>query len=496
MAPNGSVDGALGFDTFHNIIDGKISDTVETRHTVNPSTLEKNPETPVSTLEDVNRAVEVAKRAAKPWAKVPWADRKKAVEAFAAAIEAHSDEFARLVVKEQGKTFPKAQGEVFIGVQQIRDFIELGAIPEEVCEKSEGHKIYTRYAPIGVVGAIIPWNFPVAVACGKIAPALLTGNALILKPSPVTPYCGLKLAELAQRFFPPGVFQCLSGNDELGPWLTEHPGIGKITFMGPIAAGKKVMESCSRTLKRVVLELGGNDAAVLCPDFDPASLPLIAGLCFENAGQICVAIKRLYVHEDVYDSVLASIVEIVKNLKVGDGFEEGVTTPPIGNRAHFERIKDLLADIEKSQLKIAVGSTKPFEGAGETTGFFVAPTVVDNPPDDSRIVAEEQFAPIIPILKWKDEEDVIRRVNDTPFGLGASVWTRDLEKGERISNQFESGNVWVNTHAEIGAKNPWGGVKESGLGIQSGVEGLKTYCDLQTVTVRKNGVDLLRRLTK
>ncbi|KAI0829155.1 aldehyde dehydrogenase [Hypoxylon sp. FL0890] len=430
MAANGSVNDAIGFDTFHNIVDGKISDTVETRYTVNPSTLEKNPDTPVSTLEDVDKAVEAAKKAAKSWGQVPWSDRKKAIEAYATAVEAQLDDFARMVVKEQGKPFPKARADVAIGVQHLREFAQF-TIPEEVFEKSDAHRVYTRYVPIGVVGAIIPWNYPVAVACGKIAPALLTGNALILKPSPFTPYCSLKLAELGQRFFPPGVLQCLSGNDDLGPWLTEHPGIGKITFMGPIAAGKKVMESCGRTLKRVVLELGGNDAAVVCPDYDPAALPLIAGLSFENAGQICACIKRLYVHEDVYDSVLAGIVENVKKLKIGDGFEEGVTTPPVGNRAHFERIRDLLADIEKSQLKITVGSTKPVEGAGETTGFFFTPTIVENPPDDSRIVTEEQFGPVLPILRWRDEEDVIRRVNDTRFGLGASVWTRDMAKGEQ-----------------------------------------------------------------
>ncbi|KAI1416346.1 aldehyde dehydrogenase [Hypoxylon sp. FL1857] len=485
MASNGYANGVVSFDSFHNIIDGKLTDTAETRRTVNPSTLENNPASPVSTLEDVDKAVEAAKNAAKSWAQVPWSDRKKAIEAFTAAVEAQLDDFARMVVKEQGKPFPKAQGDVAIGIQHLRDFCQL-TIPEEVLEKSDVHRVYTRYVPIGVVGAIIPWNYPVALPSGKIASALLTGNALILKPSPLTPYCSLKLAELGQRFFPPGVFQCLSGYDEVGPWLTEHPGIGKITFMGPTPAGKKVMESCSRTLKRVVLELGGNDAAVICSDFDPAKLPLIAGLCFENSGQICVCIKRLYVHEDVYESVLAGIVEFVKKLKVGDGFEEGVTTPPVGNRAHFERVRELLADIEKSKLKIAIGSTKPVEGAGETTGFFFTPTVVDNPPDDSRIVVEEQFAPVIPILKWKDEDDVIRRVNDNPYGLGASVWTRDMAKAERISKQFQTGNVWVNTHAEIGAKYPWGGTKNSGIGVQAGVEGLKTYCNLQTFTVRSS----------
>lgn len=259
-------------------------------------------------------------------------------------------------------------------------------------EDSSTRRISTRYTPLGVAAAIIPWNYPVQpLACGKIAPALLTGNVLILKPSPFTPYCNLKLAELGLRFFPRGVLQALSGDDRLGPWMTEHPGIDKIAFTGSIATGKKIMESGSRTLKRVTLELGGNDAAIVCADVDLAAIPTITGIAFDNAGQICCGIKRLYVHESVYDVVMATVLGVLQHLKLGDGFADGVFIPPLTNVQQFERVRELLADVEREGLQIAVGSTKPMPGAGKDTGYFFAPTVIDNPPDDAKIVTEEQF---------------------------------------------------------------------------------------------------------
>ncbi|RYP38032.1 hypothetical protein DL766_001214 [Monosporascus sp. MC13-8B] len=452
---------SVDFDTFHNVIDGKLSGTAKTRCSVNPSTLANNPNVPLSTPEDVDKAVQAARKAAESWAQVPWSDRKKAVEAFATALEAQLDDFAQMLTKEQGKPFPRAQHEIRTGVQWLRDFCLL-SLPEEVLEDNSTRRISTRYTPLGVVAAIVPWNYPVQpLACGKIAPALLTGNTLILKPSPFTPYFNLKLAELGMRFFPPGVLQALSGDDDLGPWLTEHPGIDKIAFTGSTATGKKIMESCSKTLKRVTLELGGNDPAIVCADVDLAAIPTIA----------------------------ATIVAVVSHFKPGDGFEEGVFIPPITNAAQFDRIRDLLADVEKAQLKLATGSTTLLPGAGKTTGYFITPTIIDNPPDDSRIVTEEQFGPILPILKWTDEDDVIRRANNTKSGPGAPIWTQDMAQAERMSMQLQAGTIWINSHAEIGAKYPFGGHKESGLGVEWGVEGMKAYCNSHTVLSRSTPWD-------
>ncbi|KAI0003420.1 aldehyde dehydrogenase [Xylariaceae sp. FL0662B] len=411
----------LSFDKFFNVIDGKLTSTETTRCSLNPSTLKNNPDVPLSTIEDVEKAV-------------PWEDRKKAVEGFASALDAQLDDFAALLTREQGKPFPRAQLEIRTGVQWLHEFCQL-SLPETVIEDSSTRRISTRYTPLGVIAAIIPWNYPVQpLACGKIAPALLTGNVLILKPSPFTPYCNLKLAELGLRFFPPGVLQALSGDDRLGPWMTEHPDIDKISFTGSTATGKRVMESCSKTLKRVTLELGGNDPAIVCADVDLAAIPTITGIAFDNSGQICCGIKRLYVHETVYDTVVATLLGVLQHLKPGDGFADGVFIPPLTNVQQFERVRELLSEVERTKLKVIAGSTKPILGAGEDTGYFFAPTVIDNPPDDSKIVVEEQFGPVLPILKWTDEDDVIRRANNTRYGLGASVWTQNIAQAERMAN--------------------------------------------------------------
>lgn len=263
-------------------------------------------------------------------------------------------------------------------------------IPENVVDSDPEHTVITRYTPIGVAVGIVPWNFPAILAAGKMAPALLAGNAIIIKPSPFTPYSAMKIVELAQQFLPPGVLQVLSGDDGLGPMLTEHDGVDKISFTGSTATGKAVMRSASKTLKRVTLELGGNDPAIVCADVNPAeAAPKLATFALLNSGQICVAIKRMYIHESVYDAVLKAMVDYVNTLKVGDGFEENVFLGPIANGPQFERVKNLLEDIQKTNLKVAVGSTAPHTGSGK--GYFITPTIVDNPPEDSRIVQEEPF---------------------------------------------------------------------------------------------------------
>ncbi|KAI1319495.1 Aldehyde/histidinol dehydrogenase [Xylariaceae sp. FL0255] len=468
--PSSQTDTALNFETFGNVVDGKLCDTQRTRCTINPSTLEENPPVPLSTRDDLDHAVEAARHAAASWAKVSWEDRKEAILGFAAALENQLDEFAKMLTKEQGKTFPRAQLELKTGVQWLRDFCEL-SLRENILEENGKRRITTRYTPLGVVAAMA---------------------------SPFTPYCNLKLAELGLRFFPAGVLQALSGDDNLGPWMTEHAGIDKIAFTGSALTGKKVMESCSRTLKRVTLELGGNDPAIICADADMSAIPTILGIAFDNAGQICCTIKRLYdndtlyleerlltwdafdlqVHEDIYDAVLATALAVLQHFKPGDGFEDGVFIPPLTNVQH------LLADVRSTKLKLACGSTEPLQGAGQSNGYFFAPTIVDNPPENSQIVTVEQFGPVLPFLKWKDEDEVVDKANNTQYGLGASVWTRDMERAERISTKLQAGTVWINSHAEIGAKFPFGGHKESGIGVEWGVEGLKAYCNLQTVVTR------------
>ncbi|KAI0911510.1 aldehyde dehydrogenase [Ustulina deusta] len=471
----------LDFTAYQNVIDGELSSTDLTRHTVNPATLEANPEVPVSTRHDVDRAVAAAQNAAAAWAEVPWSERMKAVEAFADALEAHLVEFSHTQVQEMGFPLAMAAEDARWGVKLIRDFCKL-SLPDNVIEATRELHVVERYTPIGVAVGIIPWNGPVILACFKIAPALLTGNTLILKPSPFAPYSVLKMAELGLRFFPRGVLQALSGGDDLGPWLTAHPGIGKVSFTGSCATGKKVMQACSAHLKRVSAELGGNDPAIVCEDVDPAMVGRkIATVALLRSGQFCMAVKRVYVHESVYDAVLAGIVEYVENVKVGNGLEEGTIVGPLSNRPQYERVKDLLADIEATKLDVLPRGGQSIEGLN---GFFIRPIVVNNPPDEARVVVEEAFGPIIPVMKWSEEADVIQRANNTNYGLGASVWARDLARAGRIANKLQAGNVWINTHSEIQASTAFAGHKQSGLGSDLGIEGLKGWCNIQAIYTR------------
>ncbi|CAK7210438.1 hypothetical protein SEUCBS140593_000824 [Sporothrix eucalyptigena] len=390
MADNNTSE-RLDFGAFHNVIGGCVSETVKTIIHTNPSTLADNPPFPFSTSEDVNKAVDAAQSASVKWAQTPWSERKAALLAFSNTIEELSDDFAKLLVQEQGKPLWLARVEMIEAIKLLRGTAELVLPDTEIDLVEEPYrKVFARYVPLGVAVGIVPWNYPVYLALGKLGPAVLAGNAFILKPSPFTPFTGLKLAELAQRFFPPGVVQALSGDDSLGPLLTAHPSVDKVSFTGSTATGKKVMTACIQTLKRVTLELGGNDAAIICADVDPAVVgPKVALQALVNSGQICIAVKRVYVHESIYNAVLAAMIDFVKSLKIGDGMAEDIMLGPVTNELQYGKVKDLLGDIAAQAQAVAVGSPQDASTIGK--GFFIHPTIVDNPPDNSRIVVEEPF---------------------------------------------------------------------------------------------------------
>ncbi|RMJ08843.1 hypothetical protein BHE90_000643 [Fusarium euwallaceae] len=484
MTTNGTKKPSLSFtDNFVQYIDGQVTPTSKTRHGINPATLEAKAEVPVATQENLDNAVDAAKRAFKKWSKVPAEERRKAVLAWADAIDAVKDEFRDLLTSEQGKPIPQAQGEADAAVAWIRGMAGI-ELPEDVIEDSETRTVVTRYTPLGVVAAIIPWNFPLMLATAKIAPALLTGNVIIVKPSPFTPYCGLKLVELAQQFFPAGVVQSLSGDDSLGPWITSHPGIDKISFTGSTHTGKLVLQSASKTLKRVTLELGGNDPAVVFPDVNVDKVAeKVAFYAFLNSGQICLNLKRIYVHESIYDEFRDAMVKHVKAYALGDGSKQGISHGPLQNSMQYNRVKTFFDDIEKQGWKVATGGKMNPEPNG---GYFVTPTIIDNPPEKSRIVVEEPFGPILPLMSWKTEEEVIERANDTLLGLGASVWSNDIKKASRVARELDAGTVWVNNHFDITPMAPFGGHKESGIGTEWGANGLKGFCNVQTLFVNKS----------
>ncbi|KAF3344027.1 hypothetical protein VD0002_g5236 [Verticillium dahliae] len=469
----------VNFETFANVVDGERKLTEATRTGINPATLEPLAPVPVSSPADVDAAVEAAARGAAAWAKASLEERREAVNKYADKLAELANEFAALLTKEQGKPTAAALFEVQQAVGTLKGVAQL-PFGDEVVEDSDKNRIVTRYVPIGVSVGIVPWNFPILLATFKLGPALVTGNAIILKPSPFTPYCGLKLAEIAQEFFPPGVVQALSGDDNLGPWLTAHPGIQKVSFTGSTPTGIRVMQSCAKTLKRLTLELGGNDAAIICSDVDVAAVaPAITTLALYNSGQVCIAIKRIYVHSSIYPQFLDAMVAFAKTMTVGDGSASDTVLGPVQNSMQYERVKALIASIEAEKLNVAFGDVKVT--AAQDKGYFISPVIVSNPPDDAKIVVEEPFGPVFPVLQWTDEEDVIRRANNTEMGLGASVWTRDQAQADRVSRQLQAGTVWINTHLELRPDAAFGGHKLSGVGSELGVNGLKSFCNIQTI---------------
>ncbi|KAK4061769.1 hypothetical protein Trihar35433_9369 [Trichoderma harzianum] len=475
----------LNFESFYNVIDGKLEATAETRHGINPATLEQLPPVPVSTRNDVNRAVEAAQRAAAAWAATPIEERKQKVIQYADAVDALADAFGKMMTLEQGKPLSHAIGEAHGAAYFLKGFAKMD-LPDRVVEDTEHRRIVTRYVPVGVCVGIVPWNFPMTTLTFKMGPALVAGCPIILKPSPFTPYCGLKMIELAQQFFPPGVVQVLSGDDSLGPMLTEHPDVAKISFTGSTGTGIRVLQSSAPSLKRVTLELGGNDPAIICSDIDiPKVAARVAMKSFVNSGQVCISIKRLYVHFSIYEEFMAELSKATKSLVVGNGMDESTDLGPIQNAMQFERLKDFVASIKRDKLTIAVGDLE--NTFSTSNGYFMSPLLIDNPPEDSRAVVEEPFGPILPVLKWDTEEDVIHRANNSADGLGASVWSRDVAQSERMAGQLQAGLVWINNHQELQVDAVFGGHKHSGIGSELGIEGLKAYCLTQSVMHDKDG---------
>ncbi|KAJ2987002.1 hypothetical protein NUW58_g4745 [Xylaria curta] len=471
----------ISFTTFHNVIDNELTETATTRHTVCPSNEEPLWESPVSTDEDVNHAVDAANRAFRSWSKLSQDTRAEYLIKFADAVEANKQDFIDLLGKEVGKPPQAAAYEMLFVTGLAREIPKLRLKEEKPVDDADRTAI-VRYVPLGVGVGIVPWNFPLVLGFGKLLSALLAGNTFIWKPSPYSPYSALKLAELGTKVFPPGVFQALSGEDTLGPLLTAHPGVAKISFTGSVETGKKVMAACASTLKRITLELGGNDAAIVCEDVDIDSVVAkVAFLAFVHVGQICMNIKRIYVHESIYDKFLTALVVTTKQFKIGDHTDPEAVFGPVQNRMQHEKLQKFYSQISKEGWKTALGGEP---GPTQEKGFFMPPTIIDNPPEDSSIVVDEPFGPIVPVLKWSNEEDVIKRANASKLGLGASVWSKDVSRAQKMAEQLEAGSIWVNTHFELAPNVPFGGHKESGLGMEWGQVGLEGWCNPQAYWVK------------
>ncbi|KAF2815451.1 betaine aldehyde dehydrogenase [Mytilinidion resinicola] len=465
----------VSFTSFKNIVNGGFRDAKEHTYGHNPATGEQLWDVPVATKQDVDDAVQAARTAFKSWRKTTLAERKKTVGAVLDVYKRHFREFGDLLLKENGKPTVFADGEAKIIIDQFEFYLDL-KLDDEVIELKDRTCI-KRWVPVGVVAAILPWNFPLANVGGKMIPALLAGNAIIIKPSPFTPYSALKFVEIAQQVLPPGLVQVLAGDDRLGPWLTHHPDVGKIAFTGSVASGKKVMEAASKTLKRVILELGGNDASIVCPDIDVDEVaPKLVRGAFFNSGQVCATVKRVYVHQDIYDKFLAAAVKAVNAVKWGDPLGADVFLGPTQNSMQFTKVKDIYDDVKDKGYKVAVGGN-----IAPGNGLYAEPSLIDNPPNDARIVTEEQFAPMLPIQVWSDEEEVIERANDSKMGLGGNVWSKDETRARRIAESLEAGSVFINGVEMLTNHAPYGGIKESGIGLEGGPDAIKGYCDVQVL---------------
>ena len=469
---------------FSATINGKAAKVSSAMAVVNPATAEPFAEAPNCGKPELDAAVDAARAAFPSWSRTPLADRQRMVAALGEVLLKHKAELGALLTKEQGKPLAEGIGEVMGGAHWCRTFAKMD-IPVTTVEDNEDRRVEIRRTPLGVVAALAPWNFPIILAMLKVAPALVAGNTVVLKPSPFTPLSTLKIGEIARSIMPAGVLNVISGGDSLGPLMTTHPDVDKITFTGSTATGRKIMANAAETLKRITLELGGNDAAIIMPDVDVALVSRqIFNSAFGNTGQVCVAAKRLYVHEDIYEEFAEALAALVRKAKIGDGLAEGTRFGPIQNKQHFERLNALIEDCREAGCRIRAQS----ESVPEGPGYFMPLTLLDDVPDDAAIVREEQFGPILPMIKFRDIGDLMNRVNDTPYGLGSQLWTSDLDVADDLSAQLNVGNVWINQIQAMYPNAPFGGHKASGIGVESSLEGLLAFTNAQTVALRKRSV--------
>jgi acyl-CoA reductase-like NAD-dependent aldehyde dehydrogenase len=442
---------------------------------INPATEEVLAVCPRGSESQLNAAVAAAKAAFKGWAKQPMDERRACINKLADAIEARTTEFARLLTQEQGKPLSESTAEITYTAAFLRYLASLD-LHGRMIEDNDVRRVELRRKPLGVVGCIIPWNFPVLIVAFKAPVALLAGNTIVIKPAPTTPLTTLRIGELCAEIFPAGVVNIITDHNDLGAALTAHPDIAKISFTGSTETGKKVMASAASTIKRITLELGGNDAAIVMPDADPKTVaPGIFGAATMNAGQVCLAVKRVYAHESIYDELCAELARLADAAIVDDGLMQGAQIGPLQNKMQYEKVKGFLEDARANGNIIAGGQIE------DRPGYFIRPTIVRDVEDGCRIVDEEQFGPILPVIRYADPQVALERANASPWGLGGSVWGADRDKAYDLACDMESGTVWINKHLDFGPNIPFGGAKQSGIGVEFAEEGLHEFTQIQVI---------------
>lgn len=441
----------------------------------NPATEELLARAPRASRAQLDRAVAAARDAFPAWSALDIEKRREALRTVADIIADNAAELAGIITAEQGKPLREARREVggTVGFFRYASALEW---PDRSFVDNDGRDIHVLRTALGPVAAIIPWNFPLLTISFKVPFALLAGNTVIVKPAPTTPLATLRLGELLAEALPPGVLNIITDDNDLGDALTSHPDIRKVSFTGSTATGQLVMANAVSTLKRLTLELGGNDCAIVLDDADPSEIaPAIFGAAFQNNGQICLAIKRLYVHDSIYDQLCIELAKLADAAIIGDGTDDEVTHGPIQNRRQFEKLSALL-ETSRADGTIVAGGVIP-----DRPGFFLRPTIVRDIAEGTALVDEEQFGPILPIVRYTDLDEVLARANATTFGLGASVWSKDASRAVAVAGRVDAGTVWINKHADLAPHIPFGGAKFSGVGTEFGQEGLLEFTQLKVI---------------
>lgn len=465
---------------FKLVIGREAVDTVARMPVIDPATEEVVGLCPVADAEHLEAAIAAAKRAFPAWSRSSLDTRRALMRSIADSIDARIEPLTALLTSEQGKPLAQARLELQKACAILRYFAQ-AELPIRTFRHSEVERIYERRVPLGIVAAIVPWNFPIVLLMNKLAPALLTGNCIIAKPAPTTPLTTLEIGHLCASILPAGVINVLSDANNLGATLTSHPDIAKVSFTGSTETGRKVFQSGAATLKRLTLELGGNDPALI---LDDANLDTVAPQIFRcamaNSGQVCMAIKRVYVPDALYDGLSDRLAALAAAAVVGNGADAQTQFGPVQNAAQFERLKDLIDD---SKTRGTVLSGK----APGPRGYFIAPSIVRDIPDDARIVQEEQFGPVLPLLRYANLDDALTRMNSSIFGLGASVWSSNVNRATEVAERVSSGTVWVNRHMSVDPSVPFRGARQSGIGAELGDAGIHEFTQAQVVNVSLQG---------
>ncbi|HZU40828.1 MAG TPA: aldehyde dehydrogenase family protein [Solirubrobacteraceae bacterium] len=457
---------------------------------INPATEEVVDTVPAGSKEDVEFAVATAKRAFAEWSRTDVEKRAAILARAAALIEEHAGDLAAKLTAEQGKPLAEARGEVTHLAHGLHYYAEAatkvrGAYQDLPSQFGPAYGLVIR-RPMGVCAAITPYNFPLTLLGTKVAPALAMGNTVVAKPAATTPLATLEVARLfAEAGVPDGVLNVVTGRgSEIGDALVGHPDVRRVAFTGSTSVGRHVMGVAGPDLKRVTLELGGSDPVIVCADadVDAAVKAVIIGR-YWNAGQACLGCKRVFVHDSVYDQFVSSLVERVARYEPGDGTVKAekprLRMGPIHTRAGRDELVEQISDAEASGGEVLIGGGT----GGHERGYFLEPAVIASPPEDSRVMREEVFGPVLPVMPFSDFDEALRRANDTPYGLGSSIWTHDARLIHRAAQEIEAGMTWVNQIHYGYDELPFGGVKASGYGKEHGIEALDSYVEIKSVVV-------------